>query len=143
MWTSKVWRSEAVTSTYEALSVPFLLDFMRGTPWLPVILRVLGIKTGKRVWMNTTDVTEYDMVHIGDDTALNEDCGPQTHLFEDRVMKVGPIKIGKRCSIGAGTIILYDSEIGDNVNVDPLSLVMKGENLQSNSSWGGSPVRPA
>ena len=143
MWTSKVWRSEAITSTYEALSVPFLLDFMRGTPWLPVILRVLGVKTGKRVWMNTTDVTEYDMVHIGDDTALNEDCGPQTHLFEDRVMKVGPIKIGKRCSIGAGSIILYDSEIGDNVNVDPLSLVMKGENLQSNSSWGGSPVRPA
>ena len=143
MWTSKVWRSEAITSTYEALSVPFLLDFMRGTPWLPIILRALGVKTGKRVWMNTTDVTEYDMVHIGDDTALNEDCGPQTHLFEDRVMKVGPIKIGKRCSVGAGSIILYDSEIGDNVNLDALSLVMKGENLQSNTSWGGSPIRPA
>ncbi|MCW3124272.1 MAG: peptide synthetase [Flavipsychrobacter sp.] len=143
MWTSKVWRSEAITSTYEALSVPFLLDFMRGTPWLPIILRLFGVKTGKRVWMNTTDITEYDMVAIGDDTAMNEDCGPQTHLFEDRVMKVGPVKIGKQCSIGARTIILYDSEIGDNVNVDPLSLVMKGENLQSNSEWGGSPVRPA
>ena len=143
MWTSKVWRSEAVTSTYEALSVPFLLDFMRGTPWLPLILRLLGVKTGKRVWMNTTDITEHDMVVIGDETALNEDCGPQTHLFEDRVMKVGPVKIGKRCSIGARTIILYDSEIGDNVNVEALSLVMKGENLQSDSNWGGSPVRPA
>jgi non-ribosomal peptide synthetase-like protein len=143
MWTSKVWRSEAITSTYEALSVPFLLDFMRGTPWLSLILRLLGVKTGKRVWMNTTDITEFDMVEIGDDTALNEDCGPQTHLFEDRVMKVGPIKIGKRCSIGARSIILYDSEIGDNVNVDALSLVMKGENLQSNSNWVGSPIKPA
>lgn len=142
MWTSKVWRSEAITSTYESLSVPFLLDFMKGTPWLPLLLRLLGVKTGKRVWMNTTDITEHDMVHIGDDTALNEDCGPQTHLFEDKVMKVGPVKIGKRCSIGARTIILYDSEIGDNVNVDALSLVMKGENLQSDSNWGGSPVKP-
>ncbi len=142
MWTSKVWRSEAITSTYEALSVPFLLDFMKGTPWLPVILSLFGVKTGKRVWLNTTDITEHDMVEIGDDTAMNEDCGPQTHLFEDRVMKVGPVKIGKRCSIGARSIILYDSEIGDNVNVDALSLLMKGENLQSNSSWGGSPVRP-
>ena len=142
MWTSKVWRSEAITSTYEALSVPFLLDFMRGTPWLPLILRLMGLKTGKRVWLNTTDITEYDMVHIGDDTALNEDCGPQTHLFEDRVMKVGPVKIGKRCSIGARTIILYDSVIGDDVAIEALSLVMKGENLQSNSNWGGSPVRP-
>jgi non-ribosomal peptide synthetase-like protein len=142
MWTSKVWRSEAITSTYEALSVPFLLDFTRGTPWLPILLRFLGVKTGKRVWMNTTDITEHDMVSIGDDSALNEDCGPQTHLFEDRVMKVGPVTIGKRCSIGARTIILYDSEIGDNVNVEALSLVMKGENLQSDTNWGGSPIKP-
>ncbi len=141
MWTPKVWLSEAITSTYEALSVPFVLDYMRGTPWLPILLRLLGVKIGKRVWMNTTDITEYDMVEIGDDTAMNEDCGPQTHLFEDRVMKVGPIKIGKRCNIGTRTIILYDSEIGDNVGIDPLSLVMKGENLQPNTNWGGSPVR--
>ncbi len=142
IWTSKVWRSEAITSTYEALAVPFFLDFLRGTPWLPIILRLFGVKTGKRVWMNTTDITEYDMVQIGDDTALNEDCGPQTHLFEDRVMKVGPIKIGKRCSIGARSIILYDSEIGDDVSIDALSLIMKGENLQSNTYWAGSPVKP-
>jgi carbonic anhydrase/acetyltransferase-like protein (isoleucine patch superfamily) len=58
-------------------------------------------------------------------------------------MKVGPIKIGKRCSIGARSIILYDSDMGDDVNVDALSLVMKGENLQSDSEWVGSPVRPA
>lgn len=143
MWTSKVWRSEAITSTYEALAVPFLLDFLRGTPWLPIALKLLGVKTGKRVFMNTTDVTEYDMVNIGDDTALNEDCGPQTHLFEDRVMKIGQIKIGKRCSIGSGTIILYDSEICDDVNIEPLSLVMKGERLQDNSEWVGIPVNPA
>ena len=143
MWTDKVWRSEAVTSTYEALAVPFLLDFTKGTPWLPVILRLFGVKIGKRVWMNTTDITEYDMVEIGDDTALNEDCGPQTHLFEDRIMKVGPIKIGNRCSIGARSIILYDSEIGDDVDISALSLIMKGENLESGTSWTGSPVRPA
>jgi non-ribosomal peptide synthetase-like protein len=143
MWTPRVWISEAITSTYEALTVPFLLDYLKGTPWLPLILRLLGVKTGKRVWMNTTDITEYDMVDIGDDTALNEDCGPQTHLFEDRVMKVGPIKIGKRCNVGARSIILYDSEIADDVSLEPLSLVMKGEHLQPGTSWGGSPVKPA
>jgi non-ribosomal peptide synthetase-like protein len=142
MWTWKVWRSEAITSTYEALSVPFLLSYMQGTPWLPLLLRLLGVKTGKRVWMNTTDITEFDMVSIGDDAALNTDCGPQTHLFEDRVMKVGPVKIGARSSVGAGTIILYDSELGDNTNIEPLSLVMKGERLAPSTSWTGSPVRP-
>jgi non-ribosomal peptide synthetase-like protein len=142
MWTWKVWRSEALTSTYEALSIPFLLEYMQGTPWLPLFMRLLGVKTGRRVWMNTTDITEFDMVTICDDAALNADCGPQTHLFEDRVMKVGPVKIGARSSIGAGTIILYDSEIGDDTKIEALSLVMKGERLAPGTDWTGSPVRP-
>lgn len=143
MWTSKVWRSEAITSTYEALSIPFLLEYLKGTPWLPVLLRLLGVKTGHRVVLNTADITEFDMVEIGSDSVLNEDSGPQTHLFEDRVMKVGAIKIGKRSSIGARSIILYDSEIGDDANIAPLSLVMKGEKLQPGTTWTGSPVKPA
>jgi len=141
MWTHKVWRSEAITSTYEALAVPFMLDFLRGTPFLPMVLRLFGVKIGKRVWLNTTDITEYDMVSIGDDTALNEDCGPQTHLFEDRVMKVGTIQIGARCSIGTRSIILYDSQIGDDVKLEPLSLIMKGEQLAPQTEWTGSPIK--
>jgi non-ribosomal peptide synthetase-like protein len=143
MWSWAVWKSEAVTSTYEALAIPFFLDYLQGTPWLPPIMRLLGVKIGKRVWMNTTDITEFDMVTIHDDAALNQDCGPQTHLFEDRVMKVGAVKIGARSSIGAGTIILYDSELGDDTRVEALSLVMKGERLSPGTDWIGSPVKPS
>jgi non-ribosomal peptide synthetase-like protein len=143
MWTWKVWRSEAVTTTYEALAVPFLLEYLKGTPWLPLILRLLGVKTCKRVFMNTTDITEYDMVSIGDDAAMNEECGPQTHLFEDRVMKVGPVKIGARSTIGARSIILYDTHVGNDTKLEALSLVMKGEVLSTGTDWVGSPIRPA
>ena len=143
MWSWGVWKSEAITSTYEALAIPFLLDFLQGTPWLPILMRALGVKTGRRIYMNTTDITEYDMVTICDDAALNDGSGPQTHLFEDRVMKVGSVKIGARSSIGAGTIILYDSEIGDDTHIEALSLVMKGERLSPGTDWTGSPVKPA
>jgi non-ribosomal peptide synthetase-like protein len=143
MWTWLVWRSEAVTSTYEALAVPFMLDFLKGTPWLPMFLRLMGVKIGRRAYLNTTDFTEHDMISLGDDVALNDDCGPQTHLFEDRVMKIGPVKIGSRTSIGVRSIILYDSDIGNDCNIDALSLVMKGETLSPETDWIGSPVKPA
>lgn len=141
MYSLKVWLSEGITTLYEALPVQFFLDFLRGTLWLPFFMRFLGVKIGKRVWLNTTDITEYDMVSIGDEAMLNEDCGPQTHLFEDRIMKVGPVKIGRQTTINTRTIILYDTEIGDHVTVDALSLVMKGEVLSDHTSWHGSPVR--
>jgi len=105
-------------------------------------MRMMGVKVGKRVWLSTIDITEYDMVTIGDDSALNDDSGPQTHLFEDRVMKVGKVKIGARSSIGARSIVLYDSEVGDDTRLNALSLVMKGENLTNGTNWEGSPVKP-
>lgn len=141
MYSLKVWLSEGITTLYEALPVQFFLDFLRGTMWLPFFMRFLGVKIGKKVWLNTTDITEFDMVTIGDESMLNEDCGPQTHLFEDRIMKIGSVKIGKQTTINSRTIILYDTEIGDHVNIDPLSLVMKGEVLSDETSWHGSPIR--
>ena len=142
MWTYPVWISEAVTTYYNALCVPFLLNFMQGTIWLPFFLRLLGAKIGKRVFLDTTDFTEFDMVTIGNETELNHMSGPQTHLFEDRVMKIGPIVMGNYCSVGSRSIILYDTVIGNDVAIDGLSLVMKGEHLADNTSWTGSPIRP-
>ena len=47
MWTLFVWLSEAVTSLYESLAVPNLLDLLRGTPMLPWALRLLGAHMGR------------------------------------------------------------------------------------------------
>ena len=89
----------------------------------------------------TTDFTEFDLVRLGDDVALNEDCGIQTHLFEDRVMKMSTVTIGSRVSIGSNTLILYDTVIEDDVKVGDLSLLMKGERLLKGTEWSGAPVR--
>jgi non-ribosomal peptide synthetase-like protein len=143
MWTPFVWISEAVTNLYESLAVPNLLDFLRGTPMLPWALRLLGAKIGTGVYLNTTDLTEFDCVRIGDGAELNAWCGPQTHLFEDRVMKIGLVEIGARTTIGPRTTILYATHIGDGVNLGPLTLVAKGERLPAATRWEGSPAAPA
>jgi non-ribosomal peptide synthetase-like protein len=142
LWNNFVWRSELVTSTYENLAVPFFADMLRGTPFLPAYLRLLGCRIGKRVYLDTTDITEFDMVRIGDEAALNCDCGPQTHLFEDRVMKIGAVDIGRRCVLGSGSIVLYGASMDEGSTLGELSLLMKGENLPASTHWEGSPARP-
>jgi non-ribosomal peptide synthetase-like protein len=143
MWTPFVWISEAVTNLYESLAVPNFLDILRGTPMLPWALRLLGVRLGKGVYLNTTDITEFDCVCIGDHAELNAWCGPQTHLFEDRVMKIGAVEIGARVTVGSRSTILYDSKVGDDVCLGPLTLVAKGEQLPPKTRWEGSPAAPA
>ncbi len=143
LWSPFVWRTELVTATYENLAVANLLEPLRGTPWIGVYLRLMGAKVGKRCYIDTTDLTEHDLVTIGDDVALNDFAGLQTHLFEDRVMKVGAIRIGDRATIGSLAIVLYDAEIGADAQLGDLSVVMKGETLPDGTNWEGSPARIA
>ncbi len=141
MWTWHVWKTEAVTSLYEALAVPFFLEFLRGTPFLPIFLRWMGAKIGHMTYIDSTDITEFDLVELGDYSAINLDAGPQTHLFEDRIMKIGSVKIGAHTSIGSRTIILFDTDIGGSCRIDALSLVMKGEKIPPHTSWSGIPIK--
>jgi non-ribosomal peptide synthetase-like protein len=131
-----------VTNLYESLAIPNFLDHLRGTPMLAWALRMLGARIGKGVYLNTTDLTEFDCVSIGDEAELNAWCGPQTHLFEDRVMKIGRVDIGARVTVGTRSTILYDTSVGDDVRLGPLTLVAKGEKLPSATNWEGSPAGP-
>lgn len=142
MWTAFVWASEAVTNLYESIAVPNFVDFLRGTPMLPPCMRLLGCKTGRGIYMDTTAFTEFDCVSIGDYSTLNALCGPQTHLFEDRIMKIGKVDIGRGVTVGPRTIILYGTHIGDGASLGPLSLILKGENIPQGTRWIGSPAEP-
>ncbi len=142
MWTMFVWTSEGITNLYEGLVVPNFMRYLRGTPWLPIAFNLLGCRIGKGVYLDTTDLTEFDCVSIGDYCELNALVCPQTHLFEDRIMKIDHVNIGKRVCIGARSTILYSAFVADNVKLGPLTLVMKGESIPANTRWWGCPAIP-
>ena len=141
MWTLQVWRTEFLTAIYESIAVSSVLGLLQGTPFLPMVMRLLGCRIGARAYMDTTDITEFDCAEMGDDVALNAHCGLQTHLFEDRIMKIGKIVVADRCSIGTMSIVLCNAQVQPGVNLKPLSLVMKGETLPALTDWVGSPAQ--
>ncbi|WP_051078314.1 Pls/PosA family non-ribosomal peptide synthetase [Leeia oryzae] len=142
MWTPFVWLSEAVTNLYESIAVPNSVNFLRGTPMLPWLLRLMGAKIGKGVYLDTTDITEFDCAHIGDNVEMNALTGPQTHLFEDRIMKIGQVRIEAGATVHPRGTVLYDATVGKDARLGPLTLVMKGENIPAGTRWIGSPASP-
>lgn len=143
MWSWWAMRTEAVAVMYWGLAGKVLLEHLRGTPFLPWMLRLFGTKTGKGIYMDMTDITEFDCVTIGDYCTLNGLSALQTHLYEDRVMKVGRVHVGQGVMVGALSTVLYDTHIGDYVRLSPLTVVMKGEALPANTEWAGAPAVPA
>ena len=53
------------------------------------------------------------------------------------------ITIHKNASIGANSVVLYDSVINEGTILDDLSLVMKGESLPPNTHYHRTPAQVA
>jgi non-ribosomal peptide synthetase-like protein len=141
IWSAYVWRSELIAAIYSNLCATFFLELVRGTPFIAWPLRALGMKVGRRCYIDSTFFSDYDLVEIGDDAALNENAAPVTQLFEGRVMCMGPVRIGHRCSLGAEALLQYNTEMLEGSTIGELSLLMKGETLPAGTRWHGIPAK--
>lgn len=139
LWSRYVWWNELINGLYETLMAPLITNFF-GTPFAPVLLRLLGCKIGRQCYIETALFSEFDLVSIGDHAALNAGTIVQNHLFEDRVMKSSNLSVGDGCTIGNMSVVLYDTVMAPGAVLGPLSLLMKGETMPPESRWHGSPT---
>jgi non-ribosomal peptide synthetase-like protein len=141
LWSFGVWRGELIVGLVESLADPLVGNWLRGTPFVVAWFRAMGSHIGNYVYMDTLQVTEWDLITVGDEAALNEEAVLQTHLFEDRVMKMSTINIGKGATLRSGCICLYDTIVDEGASLHNFSLLMKGETLPKWTSWHGLPSK--
>jgi len=80
------------------------------------------------------------MVTLGDGAVVNRRACVETHLFHDRLMRIGTATIGPGASLGPSSAILPDAAIGAGSNVGGRSVVLRGEELPAGTRWHGAPV---
>ncbi len=140
LWSVEVWRAEFVQALEENIVAPAFLVYAMGSWWAVAWFRLLGANIGERVMLDSIYLCESDLISIDDDSTVESGATIQTHLFEDRVMKMEPLHIGKGCSVGANSVVLYSSRMEDGSALDQCSLAMKGETLMPRLRYEGIPA---
>ncbi|AMJ65175.1 Pls/PosA family non-ribosomal peptide synthetase [Hymenobacter sp. PAMC 26628] len=139
LWSSYVWRNELVNSLCESYVFLYWVTPLLGTPFATSFFLLMGTRFGHSVYLDTTEITEFDLAWVADHAVLNNGSTIQTHLFEDRIMKMSTLRIGRYATVGTSSVVLYDSVIGPGATLKSLSLLMKGETLPANTRWQGIP----
>jgi non-ribosomal peptide synthetase-like protein len=143
LWSHFVWRDEIINSCQEVLAGAWLLQAALGTPLLPAYLRAMGARVGRDVWFETLNVTEFDVVDLEPGCVVNRGVHVETHLFHDRMLRIGPTRVGSGATLGPECAVLPDTVVGAHATVGGRSVVMRGEELPAGTSWHGAPVARA
>lgn len=118
-----------------------IMTILTGTPFRPMILRLLNVKVGRRVFDGGSIIAERSLVEIGDDAVLNEGCVLQPHSLEEGAFKSDWIRLGNGVTLGPSAFIHYGVVVGEGATVDPDSFVMKGELIEPHTAWRGNPAK--
>lgn len=116
-------------------------------------LRKSGLIVGERTTFfspksNVIDLTRPYLIKIGNDVKITHGVSILTHgydfsvlrnLYHETLGSSGAVTIGNNVFIGLNTTILKNVIIGNNVIIGANTLVNK--NLDSNSVYGGNPVK--
>ncbi len=131
-------------ASYNALTLMVRFTFVnwiRVTPFLPLYHRLMGMKLGARVQINTGVVADQNLISIGDDTVVGGDVTLVCHSAERGHLVTAPVSIGRGVTIGLMAVVFPGCTIGDGAMISAGSVLSKGTKVGPGEIWAGVPAR--
>jgi acetyltransferase-like isoleucine patch superfamily enzyme len=119
----------------------FFLQFTRVSRINVIFYRLLGMKVGRKVLIDSVHLYDVDLIEIGDGASIGGDAVIMAHALEAAHVYFKRVRIGAGAAIGMGTIVLPGADIGAGAVIGAQSLVTKNMVIPPNTIWGGVPAR--
>ena len=117
--------------------------FFRASPLWTLYLRWNGARIGRGVHINSLSISDHNMLEFGDGVVIGESVHLSGHTVEGGMVKTGPVKLGRYCTVGLGSMVGINVEAGERCQIGAMSVVRKGSKLDADSVYVGVPVRKA
>lgn len=113
---------------------------LHGTPVWTAHLRLCGARLGRRVYVNSLSLNDYNLIECGDDVVIGDGVHLSGHTVEAGIVKTGRVRVGHDVTIGLDTVLEIDVEIGSHVQVGAMSFIPKHATLAGNAVYAGVPA---
>ncbi|MBI2186430.1 MAG: hypothetical protein HYU37_04820 [Acidobacteria bacterium] len=113
----------------------------RGSPIWTAYLRLSGARVGRRVYVASLSLSDYNLLEFGDDVVIGADAHISGHTVEEGAVKTAGVRLGRNVMIGLGSVIEIGVEAGPDCQVGALSFVPKHTKLEAGGVYVGIPAR--
>lgn len=117
------------------------LEFVTPTPFNILFYRLMGMKIGNGVMINTTWISDPSMIEIGDKATIGGSVTLTAHYGQGGYLVLAPTKIGQKVTIGLKATVMGGVVIGDDAKILPHSVVLPKTIIPAGETWGGVPAQ--
>jgi len=128
-----------VSALYLLVNFTFI-DFILLTPFSNIFFRMLGVKLGKNVQINSKFIFDATLLEIGDNTVVGGGAIIIGHIVERGTLKLRKVSIGKNVTIGSHSTVMPGCEIGDNAIIGASAVLRKGTKVEPRDIYYGIPA---
>ena len=115
--------------------------FFRGSPLWTFHLRLAGARLGRRVYINSLELNDYNLLEFEDDVVIGADVHLSGHTVEAGIVKTGSVHLGRNTTVGLSSIVEIGVISGANCAIGALTFVPKAMKLNADATYAGIPAR--
>ena len=108
------------------------LEFVTPSPLNVLFYKSMGMKIGKGVLINTTNISDACLIELGDYVTVGGSAHLLTHYAQGGYLVVSKLVIGERSTIGLKSTVFGNVTIGKSCTVKPHSVVLPKTTLSDN-----------
>lgn len=118
------------------------LEFVTPTPFSILFYRLMGMKIGRNVTINSTAIADPSLIELGDRVTIGGSASIMAHYAQGGFLVISPVRIGAGATIGLRAIVMGGVTIGEKAKVLAGSFVVPKTVIPPGETWGGIPARP-
>ncbi|MCB0368179.1 MAG: hypothetical protein KDD45_01760, partial [Bdellovibrionales bacterium] len=118
------------------------LEFITPTPFNILFYKMMGMKIGKGVIINSTWISDPSLIELGDKVTIGGSVTIVGHYGQGGLLVIAPVKIGKGCTLGLKSTIMGGAIIEDGAKILPHTVVLPKTHIPAGETWGGIPATP-
>jgi non-ribosomal peptide synthetase-like protein len=117
------------------------LEFVTPSPFSLMYYRLMGMRIGREVTLNSTAIADPSLIELGDRATIGGSASILAHYAQGGYLVIAPVKIGAGATIGLRAIVMGGVEVGEKATVLANSFVLPNTKIPAGESWAGIPAQ--
>ncbi len=118
-----------------------ILEIITPTPYQQLYYRLMGMKIGRKVWINSAAIADPSLISLEDNVTIGGSASLMAHYAQGGNLVIEPVRICQGATIGMRAIIMGGVEVGARAKVLAGSFVLPNTKIPPGETWGGIPAR--